>query len=302
MRDNLKENDDEISLFDLILPLIRYRRLIITATLAGIVLAIGGYFIYPNYQYNAAVAGQSIELDQLLSVRSDALSLLPGNVLDYFLEPTTVLSALREAGIADPGDESGMFSDPEKEGTALYYIRQRMIQGLDSDGKSVDPTLWARDARTANSAATANPATNTLNVINSVLLGVICNGKTQVQYSAFLDALCNRANAQMVQAITPYAQIAINNYQTTADITPNYVFASDFLAGNTEIISKSGAVRAYQEELKLATYQNSYRLRGAVIIFAFIFLSIFAVFVMNCIHNIRQDSEAMAKIHEAIGR
>jgi hypothetical protein len=313
-----READDEISLLDLFLVLLRQRRCLIAWIAAGVILGILCMLFMPDFVYKSAVKNQYIELDQKVIVQSGVTGLLPGTAQSYFLDPATILASFKEAGIASPeGDTKSsskdLFSNSAKEGMALSYIRQRMILGVKAPKNEPLNLLWAGTppAQADSKLNTANPP-DTGNQANlSFDVGVYCKGLgNQEKYKSFLSILCRKANEKMAAALEPVVQSFLASYKpndlannnAAATLYANYLFAKDFQAGNRAVASNFGSISVYQNEIELETYQHKCVMYGIIIIIAFIFLGILLSFIFDAIANVKSSEEAMDKIHAALGK
>jgi len=138
MNDNDKiQNEDEISLLDLFTVLLRYRKFIIGITLAFIILAVAGYFIYPAYQYKDAMKDIKTQGIMQVEIVQKAQTYVSQSLDSFILHPDNIYDSLYKAGMKNFSYIGGAVSlDDENKTTIMYLINLFWIQNLDLNGNT----------------------------------------------------------------------------------------------------------------------------------------------------------------------
>ncbi|GHV55589.1 hypothetical protein AGMMS49579_18860 [Spirochaetia bacterium] len=294
--------DDEISLIDLFVVLLKYRKLIIGAVLGALILAGVGYFVYPAHRYTAYIRNLSqntnYEAKMIINPNPGAIYFLPNQQIGlYFSRPDVIMEALKNAGIN---------TSPE---TLSSWIP---VVSLDEKSK---PNTIASDfiekvftSKNGRLTITENSKTR--------LIEFSCNGFESEQARVFLAELFVQGNAVVKTYIESLGEAYIASFerplqnpnltvfeQTQVENGREYYFlAKGLLAGDLQALSILVEPYTTREQKFLAEFRNSYIKMALIGIFALLFLSVFIAFVLNAIQNIKNDEDAMKKIHSAFAK
>src|SRR6056297_2908976 len=139
--------DDEINLLDLFVVLLKYRKLIIGVVLFVVIVAAAGYFLYPQYQYQQALEKQQMETT-LPFFYTPVVSLIgvQGQIRPTIQQAPLLLEALQQAGYKtfgygreDVEDNNTVdITKSENRSTALYLVRQKLIEDKDAQGNEYE--------------------------------------------------------------------------------------------------------------------------------------------------------------------
>lgn len=306
MNEELRMEEDEIDLIDLLVVLLKYRRLILGITIGALLLAVVGYFWYPDYQYNQALGNSEGEIYQAyMNVgMMPVVNKLNGrcDLNQQFQQVPNLLNALRSAGY-----ESFSFSDnlevnlesPDEKSRALFLIQQRLVknQNIEGDSLSDEKRIFAvKNQRTG--------------------VTVWYKDHNAEKAEAFLDALFTQANESVINTLRPLAKAEIESYEDLMEIEDppvwietvlnedreKYEQAQLLLEGETEALHKLSSVYTVTPQFTLDSYQDSYKIKGIVLVIAALFFSIFLAFVLNALSNVRSDEDSMKKVRKALGK
>ena len=312
MNEKLDQTDTEISLVDLFAVLLRYRKLIIGITLFAVILAVAGYFFYPSYQYNKVLKNPQTTMGRaLFTVKPMVRGYVPYTLETFFNNAEVVLDALREAGMDtfEYGRDRAVSLVDETERTqALSMINQRYIKNMNLSGKEYGSRIFQIITNTTKDVTTV--------VRDIYTIEVVFSHADYALVEAFLQRLFVRGNAGVEDYVRPVAESLVSNYERLLNDRNAseavrqalerdfqvYSFLRDFLAGKETLLSEIGAPVLTQPEVFLSVYKDRYKMRGIIIMFAGLFLSVFLAFAFNAIRSIKNDAEAMSKIHDALGR
>ena len=298
--------EDEISLIDLLIVLLKYRRLILGITLAALVVAVGGYFWYPAYQYHNAQDSRLYEAHLRVGPAPVMSSLeVSYNLQEQFKNTPMLLNALLEAGYQEFGYDHELqisLTSAEQRARALFVVRQRLIknESLDGDSLNADKQLFFVES--------VNGEDRTVELLYKA--------DTPERAQAFLEALYQQVNAGLVQTLRPLAESVVSSYERLLALeNPGEVLADkivedsfrydqakELLAGEAPALEPLDDTYVVAPEVRLENFQSSFIVKGVVLVLAALFLSIFLAFVLNAFAQVRSDQESMEKIHAALGR
>jgi hypothetical protein len=286
-----QEDDDEISLLDLFVVLVRYRFFILWTVIIGVVLAVVGGFIIPPLQYKSNLKNQLVTTNLDFTIQPQAAAILgTGSITAQFGNPMFIFNAAQKAGVK--------FSKVKVDNQAaiLNYIQKRVLQNVDDNNKPLKPEdqLYSYGVHGTGSSTLwyKAPADRTKNV------------------SELLNAMLDEVSSEFNEQFHDYAQLIVNNYtpdpsnpnQANTGVTiPAYLFMKAYLAGQYKLIEKGNETVSAPAVL-LKNYQFSWVKKGIIIVIAFIFLAVFLAFVLNAVRNVKEDPEAMQKFNEAMGK
>lgn len=268
------QEEDEISLVDLLVVIIKHRRLTIGATSLSVLIVAIIFFVFPifgivsfgSYTVKASALPSQIPpaLEKELGISPDALT------LSYAKNVQEVATSVKRNGLMRNiiGDEEGWLF---KTAIARSFIG-KMYKVEERDG-----TIYF-EVSVRNPRAGENFLREMITYVDAQLRSEIASRSTIVAES--MESL--RAGDSSSLSISDSAkQLIISSETYRSGKTPALVITSE-----PEILVDSQG-----------------RAKNAVIIvFGTLFLSIFLAFVLDYIERIKADPESSAKIRKALGK
>ncbi|GHT71947.1 hypothetical protein FACS1894110_25870 [Spirochaetia bacterium] len=294
-------DDNKISIIDLFVVLLKYRKLIIGTVLAALIAAGIGFFVYPSWRYNAYIGdrSQSAGHDAKMVINPSPASIyfLPNQQIAlYFSRPDVILGALgsAEKDVSPETLSSWIPVLSSKEGTEK--------RTMESD--SIEKVFVSQNGR-----LTIKEDTKTR------IIEFSCTGFEGEQARLFLEELFVQGNAAVETYIKSLGEAYIASFEKTLQ-NPNlsefekslagngreyYFLARGLLAGDLRALVM--LIEPYTARVpvkSLGDFRNDYTKMALVGVFILLFLSVFIAFVLDAIHSIKNDEEAMKKIHDAL--
>jgi len=306
MNDNVKIQDEEISLLDLFTVLVRYRKLIIGITLVFILLAVAGYFIYPVYQYKKEKAGLQSQGKIQIEIAPRARPYVSQSLDSFVFRSDLIYDSLYTAGMKKfsyQGDEIPL--DDENKVKVMYLIDMLWIKNLDSKGNIYFEKEQNKIFNVTNTGIKGNTS--------SVYEVTLKNKDTEI-IEKFLYSVYKLVTVNVENNMRSSAQIMVNNYERLMQLKgasesiksmlekdfDTYTYFKDFLDGK-EIVVRLVSEPVFVEGINsLSFYQDLYPKTGVLIAFAGLFLAVMLAFLLNVIRSIKNDEEAMKKIRDAL--
>jgi len=313
------KNEEEISLLDLFTVLLRYRKLIIGITLAFIILAVIGYFIYPVYQYNKAKSKLLSQGIMQMEIVPKARPFISQNLDSFILRSDIIYDSLNTAGMKDflfPGGKIP-FKDDNKV-NIMYLIDMFWIKNLDFKGNiyiKMDHDKIFYVKRTGTGTGTGTAAAAATNTNQSLVYEISLKNKDAKLIEGFLYSIYKLCTINVENNIRSSAQMMVNNYERLMQLTgasesiktilekdyDTYIFFKDFLAGKEAVVKLISEPVFVENYTPISFFQYQYPKTGIIIVLAGIFLAVITAFAINAIRNIKNDNEAMNKIRDAMG-
>jgi hypothetical protein len=294
-------SNQEISLIDMLVVLLKFRKMIIGVTAAVFGVMVIGYFIYPAYQYKRQPVRENPEPEfetvMAVSLLPEADFFLPWSQFgSYFRKPGIFVSALEKSGLKLPREEladwllplNGAYKDGYKE-EKLYgspngkiHINEnlaiRMIEFTFKSGEFRQGALFLnRLVALGREAAEAHIKT-----------------ASQVYVESFEAAMKNPG----------FSGAENSPFEKGRE---HYLFARSVLAGSVRASSVFFEPYTVEREPKendtsrtLADFQRAYLKRAILFVAAAFLLSCFFAFTANAFMYIKDDREAMEKIRGAL--
>jgi hypothetical protein len=291
----------EISIIDMLVVLLKFRKLVIGVTGAVFCLMGIGYFIYPAWQYKKQPAPEKPkpEFETVMAVR-----LLPGTDFflpwsqfgSYFRKPEVLIRALEKSGLRPPQEELAEWLLP--------------LNGAYKDGYKEEKLYGSPNGK--------------IRLTENLAVGMIEFGFKSGESrrgTLFLNQLVALGSEAAEAHINTAARAYAESFET-AMRTPGFSGAEDSLFENGRehyLLARSvlaGSVRAFsvffepytvERELKkndvtkaLADFQRAYLKRAVLFVAAAFLLSCFFAFAANAVVNIKDDRETMEKIRGAL--
>lgn len=305
--------DDEISFVDILVVLLRRRKLILWPFAVAVILAAIGYFFIPQGQARLAAshAETTYTASFIVAREAVALSRADEDVLRSMTDPTLLLEAFRGAGIDSLGGRSIGPTVPDDAAAAALAP---LIQKVGSGSVKIDPSaLLVVDREFQEIVGAANAAVQAdsvaaVSIVVSLRLGDAAKAK------AFLGNLLPIARQAANDSIEGPATSAIKAYKDflgqklpTAAIVSGIVdlfkeseAAGELLARKDSLVVEEGPVVARNDPIP--DFRASYVRKAALATSAILFLSVVAAFIIEGFAKIGSDPEAAGRIRDALGR
>lgn len=294
--------NEEISLVDLVAVLLKRRKIIIVSTVAALVLAVLGYFVYPPVALASRERKQEVEVSTSFmlgsSLRVLASELETNNfVIQSLNDPVNILAALRQAGYETI--EKVPISAGADEKKAMYTVRRRIVDNKGFDGASLKESARPFSVRS-----------------DKGVLYVMFKNSEEAKAKAFLVALVNIVQADLFDFMRPFAERAIESYERLLEVQNptdmveesiaqgyvTYSRAKSLVAGTVSTISVLRPPYAFVPELSIEAIRKDTFKKAVLLVFGVFFMSLFAAFVVQYVDSVKKDPQAMAKIKDAMGR
>lgn len=319
-------NEKDISLIDLLIVPLRYRKMIVLIVAIS-VLAAFVYFFFLSVSTNKSekkkVQEPRIQSELTIQVKFDAGTFdAHFDVLNLLTNPDTIYKALSSSGYSYVGyidslgvekevDEKGFYSlnDPEEKEKALYVIQQRILANKGQYGESLsdEDRLYAVDRHS-----------------RTFTIQVWDNNTEQV--SLFLSALTKECEQQLYKILRSAAYSVANSYEdllgkdnpTDAEIaltrseSSRYMAAKRILDGEADFFTVVGITTIQPDPNKTADQISTresppsrppgYEKKMILIVFAGLFFSILLSFIRQWIQDVKNDPVSMEKIRQALSK
>jgi hypothetical protein len=263
-----KDADDEISLIDLFVVLIRYRKLIIIFAVLGLVVSAAYYGIQ-----TLGRQGSSVE------TAAGKTETLTGEYEGYM------------AVVINP-----RFGRSGTERFPAWFNSRELLEAALEEAELTE--------RKQDSFVISYNHNDEVDIVLKPGTG----DKERVE--KLFSILLNNAEAMAAAYYTGYAEDIVSYFESLLDLGKDYsvqdyiryCWARDFLSGDDTVLKVLYPPFIFGEH-KVSSSESSRAANPSIVLvvfFAFLFFSIFLAFVLNAIKNISGDSEAMAKIRDAL--
>jgi len=304
MNENEKiKNEEEISLMDLFTVLLRYRKLIIGITLAFLILAVVGYFIYPVYKYNKS---QKTNISQglfRLEINPKAQPYVSQGLENFIAHPELLTDALYTTKMEDFVFKGGILPmSIENKTTVMYLINLFWLQNIDLSGnvfieRGKEHRHIFRLRRTGS------------------VIEITFKDKDPEVIMKFLESIYSLVSVEVEENLRVNAELMVRNYERLSNLPKisesvqlilekdfdTYFFLKDFLEGKEVVVKRVNEPVITENFYSLLVFKKQYIKLGIIIVFAGFILGVMLAFAINAIHNIKNDEESMKKIREALG-
>ncbi len=299
-------DNDEISLIELFIILLKHRRLVILPLLAALVIVAALYIFYPQYKISKTENEKYFEEALSITISPEAIRLgKESAMLDlldgYFRDPSVIYETL-VAMDYDAKENLGieLYTDRDK---AINLIKKRLIENKSFPGRKLDKTQRLYTIQKGGSQLSLkfvdeNPKIARL-FLSEISKSAVVKIKEYLQTPAkeYLlickDLLGMMESTKMDKALEP----------SLTDIYYKYVVSDSVVRKTIEpiYIAESPATILMIDET-IPEIRKSIAKKGIILIFAVFFLSVFAAFILNAIENVKKDPATMEKIREALGK
>jgi hypothetical protein len=306
------KKDEEVNLLDLFVVLLRYRKLVAGIVVCSIALAVAGYFIVPALQYKYAMENRQAEGKLTISIKQDIRLILNVNPERFVNRADVVYASLKTAGMKlfEYEGQDASLVDAADYTKALTLIDSSFIKNTKLSGriKNEEKRIFRIVTFVANEIPAATRDNFTIEVyfkdkdpefVKNFLVAI--NDKANIvagnyfrstaeNYLENINWLLNNSSGSEFMS-----QIQLSDFQ-------QYTFITNFLAGDDTILNNLGDPVITDTEILLSTYQDSFILKGIIVVFAGIFIAVFIAFFFNMVRSVKSDEQAMHKIRDAIGK
>jgi len=312
MNDNVEiQNEEEIDLLDLFAVLLRYRKFIAGITLASIALVIAGYFIYLPIKYKNAITGVQSQGIMQMEIVSKAQAYVSQYLEGFILRPDIIYDSLYTAGMKTFSYNSGTLVsgtialNNEKKNIVMYLINLFWIQNLDLNGNIYIPA-----GKEYNKVFDVRRTAGGGSVVEVTL-----KDKDPAIIKRFLESIFKLSTINVEKNLRTNAKLMVDNYERLMNLPQvsesvqlmlerdfeTYTYLKNFLEGKESVVRLIGEPVFVEIMASEPVFKKQYIKTGLIIIFTGFFLSIMLAFLLNFIHNIKNDKESMKRIDDALG-
>ncbi|MDR0623467.1 MAG: hypothetical protein LBG10_03460, partial [Treponema sp.] len=292
-------SNQEISIVDMLVVLLKFRKIIIGVTGMVFLVMVIGYFIYPVRQYNKQPVPETPapEFETVMVIR-----LLPGT--EFFLpwsqfgscfrKPEVLINALGKSGVWPLREELAEWLLPLN-GAYKDGHREEKIYGSPNGKIRVNENLSA--GMIEFTFKSGDPGQGALFLNQLAALG---GEAAEVHINAAAQAYADSFEAAMKD---PGISGAENMVEKGGE---HYLFARRVLAGSLRACSVFFEPYTVERKPKndnvsktLADFQRPYLKRTVLLVVLAFLLSCFFAFIVNAFMHIKDDRETMEKIRSA---
>ena len=287
----MEQNEDEISLVDLLVVLLKHWKMIVVIPLVVLIISIGYAFLKPVQKAEKRSETYiTLTVNPLIKQFSGLVN-LEDLISNFYLKDLSILyKAVEDVGIEKINDLK-LPANPEER---MYLIKTFLIDGKDLQN-------------------------NDLKNLEKIYLIEYKNGviwlttrfENKDQSNKFLELVTFAVKNKVNELLLPIAKKEVEDYErllnegsrgaanllqnTLAVRYPTYSSAQHYLTGSQIpiIISNPTTVEPVEKPMSVKTI-------SLIAFFAALFFAILLAFVLEAIENIRKDPEAMAKIRSAL--
>ena len=312
---SLEQNqfDDEISLIDLFVVLLRRRWLIIGCTCIAAILGLVAYLVLPDQQYSRSSTDTSLQavneesfLTTTVYSMNSALFAFEDpervkNIISLVLNnPETLLGAYRDCEIDTIGEISLTGTDKL---LIVDALRKRIANKTPLNSNN-DVGSWILN----------------IEILENGFVSLTIKSNDSDQAFSILKSLKNITNAEIKTILAPAAESEIAKYlefsslkSSTNDFDSdgitayyNYKDAQYFLNGseNALMFVQSDIKLLPKQPLSLVISEYKKEIKGKIVlsVLAVFFLSIILSFVIQAMENVKNDPVSIEKIKKAMGK
>lgn len=293
----MEQQDDEISLIDLLVVLLKHWKLVVFIPL--IVAIFAGAF----YWYKSSITKPVLRTETSISFSVNPLVKqfvssvnLEDSIVNIYLKDTTlfydILSQLKM-------NKLGQYAIPSDQDEAFALIKYLLIEGKTPSQNKLSDTERPLLVTTTNDLITITVRFNNKEIDNKEI---------EQQFIALLVQALNKKINDLIIPIAKkeaqdYEQLLVEGSKTASNLLQNtlavrytaYSSALRYLKGEQEpfVLTNPVTFKTTISSLPLKTII-------LVSIIAALFFAIFLAFILEAIENIKKDPDAMAKIRSAL--
>ena len=296
-------DDDEISLVDIFVVLLKYRRLIIVSTIVALALAVVAYLIYPPYSLAKAEERRKVEVTTSLIIDSGLEAIFRGNeglnfITQSLFDTSNIANALRGAGCEPFEDLTiGAGADEDK---AFYEIRRLFVENTASNGTKLKESDRVYSV-----------------TVDKGVVSVTYKSSDADSAKAFLSGMIDIVRQELYGFSRPKAVSTIESYELLLTM-PNPVEAvktsivaqgyRDYSAAKAFLDGANKPLTVLREPYVLVPIVSAGAIRAdllktcVLMVFGVFFLAVFGAFALNYVDTVKRDPEAMGKIRSALDK
>jgi capsular polysaccharide biosynthesis protein len=285
----MEQNEDEISLVDLLVVLLKHWKMIVVLPLVILAALIGYTFVKPVQKAEKKSETYITLMVNPLIKQFSSFNNLEDLISNIYIKDLDILYAsIQEAGIT----KIGSYELPLKKEEGMYLVKSFFIDGKNPKNQTIQDADKPFLIENKNGVIT---------------ITVRFNDKEQS--SKFLELITLSVKTKLNELILPIAKKEVGDYEriilednknaSTQNLVQirysAYSSALQLVKGEQEIIIVSNPIT-----VESPAPSNNSKTILFVAFFAALFFAIFLAFVLEAIENIRKDPEAMAKIRSAL--
>jgi hypothetical protein len=311
---SIEKQDDNggIDLLDLLIVLIRYRIMIIVSFVTVSIIALIGYFFYPEWKYNNAIENQMIEATMIVESSPALLALdIEYNLKNAFANVPLIYSTLKEAGYTKLGPDDSF--DLNERNKAYNMIRQYYIRNQDLLG---NPLLKNEKILIFNGEASDEINEDLNKNFDNSIIEISYRNVDAEKSIDFLNLLYRNANTRLVNSIKPQLETIVNSYERLVFISNQevgyneviieglkyYDAAKKVIEENSSVLILKDPPYIFRDEISLSNIKFSYMKMALIFITTILIFTILFSFLLNAIDNVKKDEDSMMKIKNALGK
>lgn len=262
---------EKISIIDLVVVLLKHRRIIVGIVASVFFAALIGYFFLPAYQFKHQPDREERESEVAITM---AVSLAPG--AGYFLPTRQCGYFFRKPGIViEALEKSNIISSREKTGGWILPI----------SGAYLDANKEGKIYKSPNGKLTVKEYSET-GVVEFVFLSA--GAEQGISFLNSLFSLGSQATDAYIKSLAEKSR-GFSPFRFPVDS----VEAFDIFLDPSVVEPGPETGNALK---RLADFQKTYRARALMLVLAALFFSIFLAFFINAITDIKNDKESINKI------
>jgi len=285
----MEQNEDEISLVDLLVVLLKHWKMIVVLPVVVLAALIGYTFVKPVQKAEEKSETYITLMVNPLIKQFSSFNNLEDLISNIYLKDLDILYAsIQEAGIT----KIGSYELPLKKEEGMYLVKSFFIDGKNLKNQTIQDADKPFLIENKNGVIT---------------ITVRFNDKEQS--SKFLELITLSVKTKLNELILPIAKKEVGDYEriilednknaSTQNLLQirysAYSSALQLVKGEQEIIIISNPII-----VESPAPSNNSKTILFIAFFAALFFAIFLAFVLEAIENIRKDPEAMAKIRSAL--
>ena len=272
------QKENEISFLDIFTVLLRYRRMICAIVLCSVVAAAAGYFFIHSRQKNEPAGVKIFETGMAISpTPGTRFFLVNQSAVPYFAYPHVIKDTLTEMRQVSPG------ADEVRQWIPVFGA----VTGDERNYASANDKLFLKEN------------------IRSGVIEITFTGDDAQFGAGFLQSLFSHGSIALENHIKPLSKTYVETYESTsssaADPT-NYIMIKAIAEGKTDAVVQLYAPYVMERDKTVTAKSINYKKFALLAVFAAFFFSVFLAFCFNAVRNIKNDREAMQKIHAALGK
>lgn len=276
--ENIENKEDEISLIDLFLVLLKYRKLIAIITAFCMILGAVTLFALPKFVPSLSKA----KFDIIYSVKVNELPPNISSKIDNIkLEKFFTYFMTSNKTVADVYSQHPFTNDELSTGYKYNLYIYNLIRQKKYEVKTVNPGYFEIHITTSES---------NINNANDFVSEMIANTEVLMQKIS-LEAVENLR----ISTMDLLASAKNSDVSATADYVKTLKDIELFNASKAKIIDVS------KEGFIIPESQGRFK-KTIIITFAGFFISVFLAFLLNAWDNIKKDTETYNKILEVLGK